>query len=89
MHSSSLLVLLVACAAAEPNSIAADSSHVKWVGRVQPTGDGGVGFDWEGVSASATLANFTYLLVQIADDCGGTAMRMGSKSFLLDIAPCA
>ena len=79
LYSSSLLVLLVARAAADPNSIAADSSHVKWVGRVQPTGDGGVGFDWEGVSASVTLANFTYLLVQIADDCGGTAVGGGSR----------
>jgi hypothetical protein len=57
---------------------AADLEHVKWVGRTQVAG-AAVGFDWEGVAATVALSKFTWVTVDIVDECGGTAVGGGSR----------
>jgi hypothetical protein len=66
-------------AAAAPTVVPAASASVKWVGRVAPAGGGAVAFDWEGVSASVTVSGFTYLAVNISDNCAGTPVGGGSR----------
>jgi hypothetical protein len=72
------LLLLALASGSSLSSISADSKQVKWVGRVQPS-NGGVTFDWEGVSATVTVANFTYLVVKMSDQCVGTSVGGGSR----------
>jgi hypothetical protein len=74
-----LLGIIAAAHAGTPSRISADSSQVKWVGRVQPDSNGGVSFDWEGVSATVTVTNFTYLVVKLSDQCGGSPVGGGSR----------
>jgi hypothetical protein len=66
-------------------SVPADSSAVRWMGRYEADSSGGVFLDWEGVSASVTLANFTYLTVDIADACMGTSYVGGGSRWAVDI----
>lgn len=63
---------LATCASAAPVLIPANSSSVAWVGRRIYT-DQGVSFDWEGVQASITIANATFVGCQILDAATGGA----------------
>lgn len=63
----------VCCVGSETVLPAADA-RVRWEGRTAPTPDGGVSFDWEGVSASLSLiAPWSYLIVNISDACQGSS----------------
>jgi hypothetical protein len=76
------LALWSTTAAVQPvrdNIVAADSPLVRWVGRTAAPGSGRVFFDWEGVSASLSLTNFSYLVANIFDDCVGTGVGGGSR----------
>mmetsp|Transcript_16426 Transcript_16426/g.39089 ORF Transcript_16426/g.39089 Transcript_16426/m.39089 type:complete len:374 (+) Transcript_16426:2-1123(+) len=68
---------LLACTAAF-NKIDASSSLVQWVGRVKPDGRS-VFFDWEGVSATVTVANFSMITATIEDHCQGSPIGGGSR----------
>jgi hypothetical protein len=67
------------------NVIAADGPLVTWGGRTAPS-DGAVYFDWEGVSASVTLTNYTWLTVDVVDRCGGNPKVGGGSRWAVDIA---
>jgi hypothetical protein len=67
------------------NSVTASSGSVRWVGRTEAASDA-IFFDWEGVSASITLSNFTYLTVDIADGCKGTGYVGGGSRWAVDIS---
>ena len=61
-----------------PSTISASDARVAWVGRRAVSG-GSVYFDWEGVSATISLTNVTWLTVAIDDYCGGSAVGGGSR----------
>jgi hypothetical protein len=50
-----------------PTTIPASSPSITWGGRTLVQADGSVAFDWEGVSATLTVANSTYVSAIIAD----------------------
>jgi hypothetical protein len=88
MRAALTLALLRSAAAQLPpsaHSITAAGASVTWVGRTLPEGDA-VFLDWEGVSASVTLANFTYLTVDIEDRCAGTSYTGGGSRWAVDIS---
>jgi hypothetical protein len=68
------------------NAVAADSPRVRWMGRTAQDGSGAVFLDWEGVTASVTLANFTWLTVDVVDRCTGNAYVGGGSRWAVDIA---
>ena len=60
--------------------IPAASPSVKWTGRIVANAStGAVAFDWEGVSASVSLTNVSYVIANITDLCGGTGVGGGSR----------
>jgi len=62
------------------STIPATSSNIKWVGRREPNmNTGSMFFDYEGVSASITLSDFSYLVVNISDNCPGSTVGGGSR----------
>lgn len=64
---------------ASPSTVAAnDPNNVRWVGRTVQQADS-VYFDWEGVSATVNVENFTYLLARIVDNCPGSGAGGGSR----------
>eukprot|EP01043_Picozoa_sp_COSAG02_P081487 COSAG02_NODE_19933_length_857_cov_1.485488_1_plen_105_part_01 len=68
-----------ATAPAPATTIAAGDPLVRWVGRTVGTPDGPVFFDWEGVSASVNVKDYTWLTVAIKDDCPGSGAGGGSR----------
>lgn len=60
------------------NVVSASSPLCAWVGRTQARGDA-IYFDWEGVSVSVTVSNFSWVGVEIADNCVGTIVGGGSR----------
>lgn len=84
---SAALALAAASAQLPPtaNTISAASASVRWMGRTAADGDA-VFFDWEGVSASVTLTNYTYLTVDIDDKCTGNRYVGGGSRWAVDIA---
>ena len=84
------LIATILCAAAAllpltANTVPAGGAAVTWMGRQEADG-GAVYLDWEGVSASVTLTNFTYLTVDIADECAGNPSVGGGSRWAVDIA---
>lgn len=69
-----------------PNTIPATSGQVKWLGRVVPNGNA-MEFDWEGVSATVTVANATYLTVDISDECAGNGAQGGGSRWSVFMSP--
>jgi hypothetical protein len=67
------------------NTVTAASDAVRWMGRTATTGSA-VFLDWEGVSASVTLRNFTWLTVDIEDNCAGNPDVGGGSRWAVDIA---
>ena len=82
-----LVQLLVAAAApsSSTSQLAASDPLVHWVGRTATGVELGTGspsavyFDWEGVAASVNVANYSWLTVQIHDDCPGGGAGGGSR----------
>jgi hypothetical protein len=73
------LLALFGGALVDAVTIPATSPNVKWVGRVEASGES-VYFDWEGVSATVTVAPFVRLLTAtINDRCNGTGAGGGSR----------
>lgn len=62
---ASLLLPLVALAS--PTTVPASSPLITWGGRTVAQPYGTIAFDWEGVSATFTVANSSYVTVNIAD----------------------
>lgn len=62
-------------------TVPASSSLVTWLGRAEPSDVvvGGVAFDWEGVRATVRVANFSYVTVDIHDNCPGSKVGGGSR----------
>lgn len=83
--NAAFLAVSVAQLPPSATTVSADSSAVRWMGRREADGSGAVFLDWEGVSASVTLANFTYLTVDIADACMGTSYVGGGTRWAVDI----
>ncbi len=49
-------------------TIPASDPHVSWLGRRSVEGNN-VYMDWEGVSATITVANYSFVTVTISDGC--------------------
>lgn len=61
-------------------TIPSTSPNIKWVGRMQPNPTtGSMFFDYEGVSASITLSDVSFLMVNISDNCPGSTVGGGSR----------
>eukprot|EP00047_Mylnosiga_fluctuans_P007941 m.256243 g.256243 ORF g.256243 m.256243 type:complete len:383 (+) comp20092_c0_seq1:55-1203(+) len=78
-----LLALTVAALApcvahGAPTTIPASSPKILWIGRSQTVGSS-VFFDWEGVSATVNLQSFSWLAVNISDNCPGSSVGGGSR----------
>ena len=86
---AALSMLPVATAAA--SIMAASNPLVHWVGRTATGSDLGSGnpsavyFDWEGVSASVDVANYTWLTVQIYDNCPGNPSGGGGSRWAVSM----
>lgn len=78
---AALMLAATLPAAAAFNTIPAGSPLVRWVGRRAPVGasSGPVYFDWEGVSATVTVTNYSFVAAQISDNCPGSASGGGSR----------
>ena len=67
------------------STVVASDPLVHWVGRTMSGAELGSGaptavyFDWEGVSASVNVKNYTYLTVKIADNCPGSPSGGGAR----------
>jgi len=89
MRAALALALLLRPAAAQlppsAHTVTAAGASVTWVGRTLAEGDA-VYFDWEGVSASVTLTNYTYLTVDIDDRCAGAPSVGGGSRWAVDIS---
>jgi hypothetical protein len=69
LASVAALSAATGAAAAGPSSVPAGSPLVRWSGRTAPSRavPGGVAFDWEGVSATVSVANSSWVTVNVTD----------------------
>jgi hypothetical protein len=63
---------------------ASNASMVSWVGRRKAAG-GSMFLDYEGVAATVSLTGFTWLTVDISDQCAGSASLGGGSRWSVDM----
>ena len=81
-----LAAVTAASAASAPapagSTIAASDPRVDWAGRTQPTADGGVSFDWLGVTSRVQVADATWVSATVSSSASIRGTRL--KAYISD-----